>query len=178
MLAIGALHCILMKSTKRFLRKIFVEEEERRSEIALCGRACARKQSAVSVVKNRDILSHHQKDFTERFLVKRVRDALCTSARRAVCAFRTAVFDIFVKNRDRSAESTAREKQALEQSVWCCQTLAKCALLRRQPGDLPLSAHHALFGSEKSTSGNQGTALCAAPLFRRTLCSYQRVCFF
>ena len=71
MLAIGTLHCILMKSTKRFLRKIFVEEEERRSEIALCGRACARKQSAVSVVKNRDILSHHQKDFTERFLVKR-----------------------------------------------------------------------------------------------------------
>lgn len=57
-----------------------------------------------------------------------MRDALCTSARRAVCAFRTAVFDIFVKNRDRSAESTAREKQALEQSVWCCQTLAKCAL--------------------------------------------------
>ena len=69
--AIGALHCILMKSTKRFLGKIFVEEEERRSEIALCGRACARKQSAVSVVKNREILSHHQKDFTERFLVKR-----------------------------------------------------------------------------------------------------------
>lgn len=140
MLAIGALHCILMKSTKRFLGKIFVEEEERRSEIALCGRACARKQSAVSVVKNRDILSHHQKDFTERFLVKR---------------------------------SSRRKKR----SIWCKPNARKVRLAATKPGDLPPSEHLALFGSEKSTSGNQGTARCASPLFRRALCSYQRARF-